>query len=134
MEHIGVVKSVADGVVCVEITSHSACASCNAKGVCGASESAEKIIEVHTAQSAQFAVGEAVVVSADRRMGITAVVLAYVVPVVFLLGALIAASEIGINEGVAALSALFAVIVYYILLWIFRNKINNKIYFTITKQ
>lgn len=42
--HKGIIKSVERGRLLVEIVSDSACASCKAKGACGASESVEKIV------------------------------------------------------------------------------------------
>ncbi|MEG0788888.1 MAG: SoxR reducing system RseC family protein [Alistipes sp.] len=134
IEHIGVVKSVGNGRVCVEITSHSACGSCSARAACGMSESETKIIDVYTPQAADYIAKEQVTVSVGRAMGATAVILAYVVPFVFLLAVLILASFLAISEGIAAISALAAVIIYYGILFLFRHKIENKIHITITKQ
>lgn len=97
-------------------------------------EAQEKVIEVRTPRAAEYVCGQQVTVSVGQRMGVTAVVLAYVVPFVFLLGALGVSSALGIPEGVAALAALGAVAIWYLLLWLLRRKIEHTIQFTITKR
>ena len=134
IEHSGEVERVAEGRVFVRITAQSACSSCRAREACGMGEAQEKVIEVCTPRAGEFVPGEQVTVGVGQRMGVTAVVLAYVVPFFFLLGALGLSSALGIAEGAAALAALGAVAVYYLLLWLLRHKIENTIHFTITKR
>lgn len=134
IEHSGEVERVAEGRVFVRITAQSACSSCRAREACGMGEAQEKIIEVCTPRAGEFVPGQQVTVGVGKRMGVTAVVLAYVVPFFFLLGALGVSSALGIAEGAAALAALGAVAVWYLLLWLLRRKIENTIHFTITKR
>ena len=46
IEHEGTVIAVDKDYISVEILNKSACASCHAKGVCGASEQSVKVVEV----------------------------------------------------------------------------------------
>ena len=91
IEHIATVVRAGDGVVEVELTAQSACASCHARMACGMGESTRKRIEIATPEAPSFTAGERVTVSVERNMGMTAVLWAYVVPFVVLLGALVAA-------------------------------------------
>ena len=89
IEHIATVVRAGDGVVEVELTAQSACASCHARMACGMGESTRKRIEIATPEAPSFTAGERVTVSVERNMGMTAVLWAYVVPFVVLLGALV---------------------------------------------
>ena len=121
IEHSGVVSRIVGDTVHVMITSHSACGSCKARQACGLAE-------------AQYAPGDAVVVGVRRRAGGIAVLLAYVGALVVLLAVLaVAAGPLHWSEGHAALAALAGVALYYVVLWLFRKRIEHTIQFTITK-
>ncbi len=134
IEHVGVVKAVEGDMVLVEIVAESACASCAARSACGMSESSEKQIEVHTREASNYAVGERCVVSVERAAGLKAVVLAYCMPLLVMLVVLVACSAAGLSDGVAALSALGVVAVYYFGVRLLRSKIETNIIFKIKKQ
>jgi len=134
IEHSGIVQAVADGCVRVRITARGACGTCRAREACGMGESAEKIVEVYTARSGEYAAGDSVVVGVARRMGVTAVLLAYALPFALLLAVLAGLTAAGAGEGAAALGALGAVALYYGGLCLLRGRIDRKIHFTINKQ
>ena len=67
-------------------------------------------------------------------MGLMAVALCYGVPAVVVVVALAAAILAGVSEGLSALISLVAVAVYYGILWLFRDKLAQKISFTIHKE
>lgn len=134
IEHSGVVSRIVGDTVHVTITSHSACGSCKARQACGLAETQEKVVEVRTPAAAQYALGDAVVVGVRRRAGGIAVLLAYVGALVVLLAVLaVAAGPLHWSEGHAALAALAGVALYYVVLWLFRKRIEHTIQFTITK-
>lgn len=134
IEHSGVVSRIVGDTVHVTITSHSACGSCKARQACGLAETQEKVVEVRTPAAAQYAPGDAVVVGVRRCAGGIAVLLAYVGALVVLLAVLaVAAGPLHWSEGHAALAALAGVALYYVVLWLFRKRIEHTIQFTITK-
>ena len=134
IEHSGVVERTAPDAVYVRITSRSACGACRARQACGLAETQEKVVEVRTPAAAQYAPGDAVVVGVRRRAGGIAVLLAYVGALVVLLAVLaVAAGPLHWSEGHAALAALAGVALYYVVLWLFRKRIEHTIQFTITK-
>ena len=97
------------------------------------SESTEKIVEVKTRSAAEFEVGEEVLVTVKRKVGLWAVAVAYVAPLVVLVAILVVASFLGVSEGRAALGSLVGVAIYYLLLWAFGGRISEKVDFNILK-
>lgn len=135
IEHSGVVERTEAGKVFVRITSHSACGTCSARQACGLAETQEKIVEVATDDAARFSAGEAVTVGVRRRVGLLSVALAYGGALVVLLAVLgLAVGAAGWSEGRGALASLGAVLLYYMVLWLFRRRIEHTIQFTITKN
>ena len=137
--HTGQVVSMTPQTTTVRIVSHSACSECHAAGLCGLSEYTEKAIEVPTSPSATYGVGDEVKVVLKASMGFKAVWLAYFLPLVVLLAvalgliALVALGLIalGVGEVAAGLAGLGAVALYYLVLWLFRDRLRNEYIFTI---
>ena len=133
VQHSGVVARVEEHRVVVRITSRSACGSCAARQACGLAEATEKEVEVYTEQAAAYRVGDAVMVGVRKRIGGRVVLIAYVGALVVLVGVLVVATAMGLNEGLAVVVTLGAVAAYYGVLWLFRKKIEHTIQFTITQ-
>ena len=90
-------------------------------------------MEVYTARWADFKSGDEVLVGVQQRVGMKAVALAYVGALVVLIAALVLAIEgLKLGEGVAIVVTILALALYYGALWLFRNKIEQTIQFTIT--
>ena len=135
IKHAGEVIGVEGNKVIVRMSVNSACSGCHAKAVCGVNESKDKIVEVVTLAASEYAVGDSVEVALRQRsMGVTSVMLAYVIPFFVLSLLLYGVSALGGSDEIAALSALAGVGLYYIGLWLVRDRVRNKIEFTITKQ
>ena len=135
VKHCGEVVRIEGQSVFVRMTVNSACSGCHAKAVCGASETADKIVEVESALASDFQIGESVEVALlDNSMGTKSVVLAYVVPFFVLTVVLLGALAFGASEGVAVLAAIGGVAVYYAALHLLRDKVKSKIKFIIIKQ
>ena len=135
IKHCGEVVRVAEDKVWVRMTVNSACSGCHARAVCGVDESKDKIVEVVTSDAAAYSVGESVEVALESRsVGAKSVFLAYVVPFFVLLIVLVGLTVFGVSEGVAALSAIVGVGLYYVVLWLMNSKIEKTIKFIITKQ
>ena len=135
IKHNGEVVGICGDTVKVRLTVSSACSGCHAKAVCGVDESAEKIVEISGVEAAEYSVGEVVEVALQSNsMGAMAVVLTYVVPFFVLALVLVAASAMGLEEGIAALAALGSVVVYYLVLYGLRDRVKQTIKFIIIKQ
>ena len=134
LQHRGVVTRVEARTVVVSVVAQSACAGCHAKGICGES-GAERVIVVKTSNASEYSVGESVVVALQRQsMALVSVVWGYVVPLVVLLVVLFGSVALGLSDGIAALSTILAVVIYYVGLYVARRVFERKIEFTIFKE
>ena len=129
ISHSGVIESIEDGCVHVRIVQTSACAACKVAGYCNAAESKEKIIDVFCDSVAKYKVGQQVTVSTSGQVAVKALLWAFGVPFVLLMAVLILVLLLTGNEGWAALSALVALVPYYFILWLMRNRIQQRISF-----
>ena len=120
--------------MCVAIEVNEACGSCASRKACAMGQSAKRDITVYTTDAFEYSVGEVVNVAAKQSLGVVAVFLCYVVPLVVLVGALTIAVAVGVSEGLAALLSLGATLLYYAVLYLFRNRISKRIIFTINKK
>ena len=131
IRHCGIVERVEDGCVHVRIVQTSACSACKVASYCNAAESKEKIIDVFCNSVAEYSVGQQVVVSTSGQVAAKALLWAFGVPFVLLMTVLVLVLLLTGNEGWAALSALVALIPYYIILWLFRDKMREQLAFQI---
>ena len=128
----GVVESISEGCVQVRILQTSACAACKVAGHCHASESKEKIVDVlNVGDTSRLKVGDSVVVSASRDVANRALLLGFGLPFLILVSVLFIMLQLVSDEGLAALAALSALLPYYGLLYLLRDKIQQKMAFSI---
>ena len=134
IKHLGVVEKVDGSHVTVRIVQTSACSSCSAKGLCNASESKEKQIDVYEVNPA-YRIGEEVVLCGSTSMGMKAVFLAFGIPVLLLLAALFVTMRITDGDALlAAAVALLAVVPYFVVIYLMKDKMNKTFSFVIEKQ
>ena len=126
IKHRGEVIRTEGMTVYVRMKVESACSACHARRVCGVGESADKVVEVETPSAAEYRAGD--------EAEVESVVLAYVAPFFVLMVLLVALVSAGAGEGTAAAAAIGGVVLYYGVLYLLRDKIREKIKFTITKQ
>ena len=131
VNHKGKVVKMTPQVTTVAILQHGACSECHAAGLCGMSDIAEKAIEVPTDPHASYGVGDEVSVVLKASMGMKAVYLAYLIPLVVLMAVILGLNALGVGELGAALSGVGAIAVYYLVLYLFRNRLKNEYIFTI---
>lgn len=131
VSHKGKIVKITPQVTTVAILQQSACACCHAAGLCGLSEVLEKAVEVPTDPYASYGVGDEVEVVFKASMGMKAVYLAYMIPLVVLLAVILGLIALGVGEIAAGLSGIAAVGVYYLVLWLLRDRLKNEYVFTI---
>ena len=134
IKHRGIVEKIDGSHVVVRIVQTSACSACSAKGLCNASESREKQIDVYEVNPA-YRIGEEVVLCGSTSMGMKAVFLAFGIPVLLLLAALFVTMRITDGDALlAAAVALLAVVPYYVVIYLMKDKMNKTFSFVIEKQ
>ena len=149
IKHDGIIIALnEDGTALVRIVQTSACAACKAKAMCASAESAEKEMTVVLLGDGQWAVGDTVEVMVQQKMGWKAVVLAYLLPffvmlaVMFVGNGLLAMGDgaTGLlgdeakREAVLGTVALCAMAVYYLVLGMFKDKLQKEFSFTARKR
>ena len=134
IKHRGIVEKVDGSHIVVRIVQTSACSACSAKGLCNASESKEKQIDVYEANPS-YQIGEEVMVCGTTSMGMRAVLLAFGIPLIILVLALGVSMKItGEDALLSSGIALVSVVPYYIGIYFCKDKLNRTFSFTIEKK
>ncbi len=134
VSHKGTVIEITEGNIKVEIINKSMCVACHAKGFCSAGDTKDKIIDVAYYNKGEYSVGDEVEVVMKKSMGFKAVWISYVIPLAILLIFLLTLHRFNLTELQAGLSSILAVAVYYLVIYMFREKIADKFVFTIAKN
>ena len=140
ISHQGIIKSIEDGCIKVQIVQTSACAACKVASHCrstlslgsskNAAESKVKIVDVFT-DAMGYQVGQEVTVWASKDVANRALLLGFGVPFLLLVCVLMIALKVFGDEGIAALVALASLVPYYIALWLMKDKIQRHISFNL---
>lgn len=133
ISHTGRIVEITPDVITVEVMSESACSTCHAAGLCTTADAVTKAIPV-PATLGNWQIGQEVNVYLKRSMGFKAVWLAYAIPLVVLMAVLLALNASGMGELASGLIAIAAVALYYLVLWLFRDKLRNDYSFYIKEK
>ncbi|MBQ4388108.1 MAG: SoxR reducing system RseC family protein [Prevotella sp.] len=132
ISHSGVVDSVEGDCVKVRIVQTSACAACKVAGYCNAAESKEKIVDVFCGDTAKnYNVGQPVTVSTSGSVAARALLWGFGMPFLVLVTVLFVVLQLTHSEGLAAVSAILALLPYYGLLWLLRDRMREQLSFAI---
>jgi sigma-E factor negative regulatory protein RseC len=149
IKHDGIIIALnEDGTALVRIVQTSACSACKAKAMCASAESAEKEMTAVLLGDEQWAVGNEVEVMVQQKMGWKAVVLAYLLPFFVMLAVMFVGNGLlAIGDGATGLLgdeakreavlgtvALCAMAVYYLVLGLFKDKLQKEFSFTAKKK
>lgn len=133
IQHKGIVDAVSDRMIKVRVTQMSACSSCLLSGRCHSADGRDRIIEVSADHPDEYHVGDHVMVCADARVGHLAVFLGFGVPLVLLVCSVILGRLATGNDVTAALGGLAALIPYFVLLYLLRQKVGRLFSFRLRK-
>jgi Positive regulator of sigma E activity len=128
------VESVAEGCVKVRILQTSACAACKVASHCNASDKKEKIVEVFCDDAASYQKGQEVRVTASKQVAANALLLGFGLPFLLLMLILIVTLKLSGNEGIAAIAALASLVPYYLVLWLFKDRIRQRLAFALERN
>ena len=157
IKHDGMIIALnGDGTALVRIVQTSACAACKAKAMCASAESAEKEMTVvllgengkvktenNSTQSyttlhdstQSYHVGDTVEVMVQQKMGWKAVMLAYLLPFFVMLAVMFIGNAIwAVREEILGTVALCAMALYYLVLGMFKDKLQKEFSFTARKR
>ncbi len=130
--HEGIVTEVSGQWVTVRFVQQSACSSCHAKALCagGNSESAERQV-VANSYGVAYQPGDKVRVIVGGGLAWSAVVVAFLIPLVLALLCLFVTVGRTDNELMGCLATLAVLAVYYVVVWLLRHKLERKVEFTL---
>ena len=134
IRHQGIVESTNGYHVQVRIVQISACATCSINGHCTTADAKEKLIDVFSAQTEAYQPGDSVWVVGQLSMGWWAVILAFLIPLVLLVGVLFVAHALTGDDLRSVGITIPVLAAYYFVLWLFRHKMSRKFAFYIEKQ
>ena len=134
IEHKGIVKSIEGNELQVSILNHSSCASCNVKGSCSVSDIEEKLIDVYVTEPDAYKLGEHVEVYYKQSLGFRALFLGYVLPFLVLLVTMIVMLSVTDRELLSGIVALAALVPYYLIVYITKDKLKKTFSFSIKKS
>lgn len=121
----GTVKAVNGSRLTVVIDRYSACSSCHAAATCATSERKQIAVEAQASPSCHFAVGDNVYVSAGGKGPMASILLGYGLPLIALIIGCVAVKAMAQSDIMAAVGGLCAVAAYFLMLWIFKPRINR---------
>lgn len=138
--HKGIIERIEAEHITVRIQQTSACLHCKIAGHCNSAESKEKVIDIWTRNARNYRVGQEVDVVMSGRLGLKAVLLAFVVPVVLAFTAIILVLWLTgsdgmfpvaepYNQGLGALTGICCFVAYYIILYFFRDSLKRQFQF-----
>lgn len=131
ISHAGKILEITPEFVTVEIISSSACSECHAKGMCGMSEEKSKVIMVPTDPYASYGPGDEVDVVLKKSMGMKAVWISYVIPLIILMIIILSLSSLSVDEILTGLCAVAGVAVYYLAIYLFRDRLAKDFVFVV---
>ena len=152
IKHDGIIIALnEDGTALVRIVQTSACAACKAKAMCASAESAEKEMTVTLLMDngrpmgygvldadkplLEYKVGDEVEVMVQQKMGWKAVVLAYLLPFFVMLAVIFMGNALwNVREEILGTVALCAMALYYLVLGMFKDKLQKEFSFTAKKK
>ena len=126
VSHEGIVTQINENDIQVKIIQESACASCHAKSACTVVDQAEKYLTVPRPEGREIHLFQKVNVVMKVGRGNKAAVLAYLIPIVVLLAVLFLCLGLGLSEGLSALLGIAALIPYYTILYLRRDKLKKR--------
>jgi len=122
--HTGIVNKKSDDSIEVQIIDGVECSSCSLKGACSIADSSDKMVKVQEGDTV-FMQGERVQVEMSAQMAFSAMFWGYIFPFIVLLSSVVILS-LFYSEGVAGLTALAFLSIYYLLVYLNKNYFDKK--------
>ncbi len=120
----GIIKHIGSGELHVEIMNRSSCSNCHAKSACLVMDEKAKMIVVQG--EGDYKIGDTIMVKIDNKLGLKAVFFGYFFPFLLVVALLVGLILIGMSEIGAGMISLAILPVYYLILYLLRDKLKNK--------
>ena len=124
--HEGIITKINDDELEIKILAKSACAACHAQSACSMSDMKEKRLTVPRPKNQDFQLMQKVNVRMKVSQGNKAAILGYLLPFILLMAVLFSLIGCGLGEGLSALCSIAALIPYYAILHLRRDKLKKQ--------
>ena len=133
IEHEAIVKKIQPelNLVTVRIDDIEECGDCPASNLCGSKGETSNIVTIKTPYADRFKVDDIVTVRGTEKMHHKAIMYATVFPCIILVATMVGLYLLTGNQLASALTGLGVTMLFYFILWLFRNKIAHEFTFTI---
>lgn len=122
--HTGIITAIKQNIICVEIMQKEACCNCALKDACSQT-TRQHIVEVECDKTSDYQVGQNVEILISGRQAFIASLYGYIFPLILVIFSLFLGFIFTKDEIIAGLFGLSVLLPYYVLLWIFRNKLKE---------
>ena len=122
-EHIGLISAVDGSKVSVRLVDDPTCHSCSMASFCNMDED-RSLLELDS-QVPGWKVGEEVMVKLRNSAGLTATLLAYVLPFLLVVATLLLILKLGYGEMIAASVSLLVLVPYYIVVHLLKGRLRH---------
>ncbi len=135
VEQKGIVIKKQEDKLVVKIEQKSTCSSCHARGACTSLDKKDKEIEIKSKDTANYNIGDEVVITISTKLGMKAVFIAFVLPLILLVIALFLSIKIfSLSQSLSALISLLVLAAYYFLLYKQNLFLSKQFNFTIKEK
>lgn len=133
VEQQGIIEEITGKTTKVRIHPDALCGKCSARGFCILSDENGRVVETEDVTN-NLKTGDHVKVIISRSMGNKAVYLGYLVPFILLISSLIVLNAFRLKEWLSGSLSILVVFSYYIILYLFRERLKKNFTFTIRKM
>ena len=135
VEQKGIVIKKQEDKVIVKIEQKSTCSSCHARGACTSLDKKDKEIEIKSKDTANYNIGDEVIITISTKLGMKAVLIAFVLPLILIVLALFLSIKIfSLSQSLSALISLLVLSAYYFLLYKQNLFLSKQFNFTIKEK
>lgn len=134
IEHSAIITKIdrRNGILTVRIDNPDECGDCPAKKLCDTNGDTSNLVNIKTNDTARFKIDDIVTVRGTEKMHHKAIMYATVFPCIILVATMVGIYLLTGNQLASALSGIGILIVFYLVLWLCRNKIAHEFIFTVT--
>ncbi|MEE1142094.1 MAG: SoxR reducing system RseC family protein [Bacteroidales bacterium] len=135
VEQKGIVIKKQEDKLVVKIEQKSTCSSCHARGACTSLDKKDKEIEIKSKDTANYNIGDVVIITISTKLGMKAVLIAFVLPLILIVLALFLSIKIfSLSQSLSALISLLVLSAYYFLLYKQNLFLSKQFNFTIKEK
>lgn len=135
VEQKGIVIKKQENKVVVKIEQKSTCSSCHARGACTSLDKKDKEIEIKSKDIANYNIGDEVIITISTKLGMKAVFIAFVLPLILIVVALFLSIKLfTLSQSLSALISLVVLSAYYFFLYKQNLFLSKQFNFTIKEK